>query len=564
MGTPDSNGSKTNGNPEMKWLVKSDDKIFGPFSAEQVRNKLMARELTIFDEVMKPFGRWKHLRVEEEFAEAVEAMRTDLMNSREDTEVATAITQTEFLGEGSREVTGQTSDVDYKRRRYGVASEASNVGTREAKMLWYLFIGLIVSTVLIYFALNSRLFGWGEGRRHYQDLIARAQEALFVGDSFLALRVLSQADEVRAGAGMALDANAALQLAALKMKFNGEVVAAKRLANEVLKSGPPTLTQAMAKNVLAMAAVRNDEIKEAKLLIDESGLSTPEIAFNRAVIDMLNNDYDSAVSVLRNVLKVKPDFDEARYLLARSLLKLDAAGQQGKFESYEMLKALRSERGVYTFDAAIALALIDIQHGDRPTAAATVKAAFDEDPLVLDDQITSVFLMRQFVSPSALVEDCKSIHKALNNYISQALVALCQARAGDPGAAQASLSGVLAGKPQDPILQSISALILFASAREDEARTTLKLIRGKNEFPTLGQMLTIRDCAIRNDGECEQKASEALSKLTPVPLIALASQIRILHRQGKQNEARALYKQLKDRTAQLKQVHQLSRIVENK
>lgn len=555
---------------ELKWLVKSDDKVFGPFTADDIKKRLMSRELTIFDEVIKPLGRWKHLRVEEEFAEAVEAMRTDLMNSREDTEVQTSVTQTELMarseaaGDGSRDVSGPSSSSDNKRRRYGVAGEAKDAGLREARMLWYLFAGLVVATIVIYFALNSRFFGIGEGRRHYQDLITKAQEALAVGDSFLALKLLSQADEVRQSGGLALDANATLQLAALKMKFNGEVVAAKRLASEVLKTEPQTVTKGLAKNVLAMAAVRNDELKEAKVLIEEAGLASPEIAFNRAVIDIIGNDYDSAIGVLRNLLKAKSDFDEARYLLARALFKFDSAGQQGQYEAYELLKALRAERGVYTFDAAIALALMDLRHGDRPTAAASIKAAFDEDPLILDDQLSSIFILRQLVNPAALIEDCKQIHKGLGNYISQALLAICQARGGDPASAQSGLSGVLAGKPQDALLQAISSLILFGLAREDDARTTLKMVRSKGESPALAQFLMLRDCVLRNDADCEQKTFESMPKTSPMPLVALASEVRIMHRQGKLNEAKTAYRQLKERTPMLKQVHQLQKIVDNK
>lgn len=69
------------------WLVKSGDKVLGPFVTGEVIRRLRAKEFVVIDEVISPQSRWRHIRDESLFAPIVEEIRTGLMTVRDDTEV---------------------------------------------------------------------------------------------------------------------------------------------------------------------------------------------------------------------------------------------------------------------------------------------------------------------------------------------------------------------------------------------------------------------------------------------------------------------------------------------
>jgi len=79
------------------WLVKSGDRILGPFLTAEVVRRLRAKELVVIDEVISPQSRWRHIRDEAVFSVVVDEIRTGLMTVRDDTEVGDAGAKTETI-----------------------------------------------------------------------------------------------------------------------------------------------------------------------------------------------------------------------------------------------------------------------------------------------------------------------------------------------------------------------------------------------------------------------------------------------------------------------------------
>lgn len=69
------------------WLVKSGDRVLGPFLTAEIIRRLRAKELVVIDEIISPQSRWRHIRDEYIFASVVDEIRTGLMTVRDDTEV---------------------------------------------------------------------------------------------------------------------------------------------------------------------------------------------------------------------------------------------------------------------------------------------------------------------------------------------------------------------------------------------------------------------------------------------------------------------------------------------
>jgi hypothetical protein len=69
------------------WLVKSGDRILGPYATDEVVHRIKTKEIVVIDEVISPESRWCYVRDVPTFSAAVEEVRGGLMSSREDTEV---------------------------------------------------------------------------------------------------------------------------------------------------------------------------------------------------------------------------------------------------------------------------------------------------------------------------------------------------------------------------------------------------------------------------------------------------------------------------------------------
>lgn len=103
------------------WLVKSGDRVLGPFATGEVIRRLRAKELVVIDEVIAPQSRWRHIRDEALFSSVVDEIRTGLMSVRDDTEVGES---------GAETITNRGSDDKTPRVEFqggtGIHGSATN------------------------------------------------------------------------------------------------------------------------------------------------------------------------------------------------------------------------------------------------------------------------------------------------------------------------------------------------------------------------------------------------------------------------------------------------------
>jgi tetratricopeptide (TPR) repeat protein len=577
---------------DSKWLIKTQDRLLGPFVGTEVRAKILSKEFAVFDEVMPPMGRWRCLRDQPEFIDTIEEMRRGLMTQREDTEVqghtktivieldeqtksisGLKIQDAEIISE-SRGFIAKEKTQKGGGRSYGVSqkSKSDSSGVREARTLWTIFAGLISIGILVYFLSGGSLgLNW-EAKRNYSQLVAKAKQAAWLGDGLLALKFANDGELLRSENNFEADPQGALLLGALKLAYNGETVAAKRVAEEVLARRPTLDVAGAALNLMALAAIRTDDLKEAGRILNSIKSVSPEISFNRAAVDFMSKNFESAISTLRSLVRLKPEFHEARLLLAKSLIESglrrgqniqQSVGQDAttKREAYQILEMLKIERTVFEFDANIILAALEIETAEgsgKKQAAGFINEALAADPLIVDDQVTSPFLYRQVIQPKSLISTCRSnyIHMLTDN--SRAVLALCMVRGGDANEAQRDVSALVAARPHEPIFQMIQSLIWFQLGRDDDARSNIKLFSDKEALPILGYNLMFRDCRRRSVAACEVRALSALEKLNPMPTIAMIGLSQQMQRNGKTEESREMLRQLEARAPGLRQTRELS------
>lgn len=78
---------------EKKWLVKSDNKIVGPFSFEQLEDLLLKRQVALIDEVRDMNRRWLYIREIPELKDMVGRVRNEIDKKSEQTRTVQSLTQ---------------------------------------------------------------------------------------------------------------------------------------------------------------------------------------------------------------------------------------------------------------------------------------------------------------------------------------------------------------------------------------------------------------------------------------------------------------------------------------
>lgn len=75
----------TSMNSDKKWLIKSENKILGPYNFEQIEDLLIKKQISLIDEVRDMNTRWLYLRENPEFKKTIDVVRTRLDSKSEST-----------------------------------------------------------------------------------------------------------------------------------------------------------------------------------------------------------------------------------------------------------------------------------------------------------------------------------------------------------------------------------------------------------------------------------------------------------------------------------------------
>lgn len=87
---------------EKKWLIKSENKIVGPYSFDEILDLLRKRQVSIIDEVRDPETRWLYVRENSEFKDIVEEIRKEIDSRQESTKTyQTAVTATSAVNQNT-------------------------------------------------------------------------------------------------------------------------------------------------------------------------------------------------------------------------------------------------------------------------------------------------------------------------------------------------------------------------------------------------------------------------------------------------------------------------------
>ena len=116
-------------NLEKKWIIKSENKILGPYSFDQIVDLLRKKQISIIDEVRDPETRWLYVRENHEFKNVVEEIRKENDSKQESTKTyqSSVGTSTNFedLAQKTKTDVSPFTDINIDTKEAEIVKESS-------------------------------------------------------------------------------------------------------------------------------------------------------------------------------------------------------------------------------------------------------------------------------------------------------------------------------------------------------------------------------------------------------------------------------------------------------
>lgn len=138
-----------------QWLVKSANRVMGPFKRDEVVTGLKLKHFTIMDEISAPFGRWTLIRDEAALQDAVREIRSRPDAIENTATLTQSMSQTMSLSE--------SNDLDFSNLSLanGNSDKKQKKGRRSnsiwlSRMLTLIVVGIMISGGMYYFNLRKK------------------------------------------------------------------------------------------------------------------------------------------------------------------------------------------------------------------------------------------------------------------------------------------------------------------------------------------------------------------------------------------------------------------------
>lgn len=559
-------------NHPARWLVKSGERVTGPFSKADIQRMLRSKEIVVIDEVKAPLSRWRYVRDEPAFAEVVEEIRKGQMSSREDTEVqghtttathtatnpdaiygdlleptqshvpidSTDIRDAEIVDESTdsrASTTGSKSAASAKTvRQYGVGTHQSTKqrNSRLSHTLWLVAFIFIVGAACVLYGMRTGALKFArapEAAEELQTVVREADSAWQIGRFQEALKLYRRADQL-----LPNNPTVTVRMAILMMKLEGQTLAAKRILQQTADA---QLDRNLAEEVqlgLGLASLMGDELAEARRRYESIIRSNPrsDVAhFDLGVIAVRERAFRQAIRHIGDAINISDD-SIGNMFLAKTML--DSGDKSFRPSIDEALEKVIRRSGDFRQEALVMSAYLSAEAGSREMALQSTYAALSTDPELTSDHVQSPFVVTDVLDWKHFLPLCNELNSKVQDPATQALLAVCLVKSGLSEQASEIVEKTLVSDPENALMQSVNAYILSSSGRDEEARGALRLALS-GQPPLLATYLQARICAKTSDKDCEMQAWDSMMGHKPKPLAAMAALARLRLKQGQDEEA---------------------------
>ncbi len=537
---------------DQLWLVKSSNRILGPFAFSEVVALIHSRELYLLDEVCRPLKRWVSFQECDEFRDAIEEMRKKGFSTSEDTSsindgftnrglTATVPVEIEYADEftdemafaenASREIV-YDSVVETKSKQSVNASPSTGVTVYGSKNSAQ-FAKDVQSKTRFIPALLFFLAACGFGILGYQYFYRKPKmvESVAQDDYDKGMYAMDEGDYAQAldrfsrYSGKFHDTKkVALYLGPLLIQLENQTVQGQQLLQEALSADPNSLAQ--VQTGIGLAEMINGHYEQAREAFDKALDSNPYFypaLINKGSLALLRQDYTNAKNTFESVVNKTDTEPEAFMLLADTLL--NSGKEEMIDEAISELSDFLKTATDYSQEARLSLAYAYSLKKNSEKTLRTVMQLLDSDPKLTEDHRHNLFIFSRRLTWTNYLRWCDSVHTSMaQNVLGTSLYAYCLYRSDRAMDAKQTMETAVQQSPKDALVQALYSFILRSSNLDDQASVALgKSIEydSHNEYQ-LPLILQAQFCEKQKDYACATKNWSRILATYPEHLTAIA------------------------------------------
>ena len=459
---------------KKRWLVKSNGRILGPYSKDQVTDYLLRRELVLIDEISSPTGMWTLIRDQKDFSEIIKKLVIEDVNIGESTQVITAgsmtlTTTAELTAEESPSKVIEDQGDDEKKDLATEYVYEEKFSDKETFRVPLIVVSLLVVSALgliLYFKVLSLS---EEKVEKYRTLLVEGGNLVHQGNFDKALIKYKEAYQLDSRVS---DFHA--YFGALLVR-SGETVQARRVLEKLLRADPEAKDEVQL--VLGLADLMDGDHEEAEKKFDE--VLSPQLLqakINKGLSLLQTGKYDEAYSLFMSLSSSWSENPLLFMLLAESRIHLWHEYGDKKYLTQSLIdlqEHILSASNYYQ-ESLLIRAYLTFLIGDNKKADFLVKEMLSISPYQAISFKKDIFLDNSIMGWSLWGRWCQSVVDSVDELlVGQTLKAYCDFKNGSREQALKDIESVVEQNYGDPLSLSLYSFMLSELSDENQALVEL-------------------------------------------------------------------------------------------
>jgi len=523
--------SSMNGSSDQ-WLVKSANRVMGPFKLGEVVTGLKLKHFTIMDEISQPFGRWILIRDEVSLQEAVKEIR----NRPDSVENTATLTQT-MSQSLSQATSSELTSVDLAALTAQANAEKKQKSSRQSKKRRFsAFLRFIVILVIaaggIYYGMMKK-----KQKDSIQDGLTQVLQLKSQGFYDRAFAMMTKFKSVEKNNPL-LD----MEIAIYQISIQNQNVIGRKSLEKIMNQIESKENQVSSYTAIALSYLNENDFKNAMDSLNQAlsiNANFLPALINKALIDLKNGRPEVAEQSFEPIIN---NTNNGTIIIGTSLASIEV-NRKGLMPMrilpvlIQMLDEYLKNNFEYQQEAYLLKAYINNTLGRVDLRNQSMLDLLNSDLESGQGHRFDLLVDRTFLNWKNLLPYCQTISDSEPEFLlGKIFLAYCLSKAGLDLESKKLILETEAGAPRNPHVAAIKAYIMRLMGQESESQASLGIALSEKNILS-AWLMKAKYCEAQKNEPCVQEALTQLLKMNTRSLPAYAGMAKFELRRGNKKDA---------------------------
>lgn len=528
--------SKSLNNPTDQWMIKSANRVMGPFKLIEVITGLHLKHFTVMDEIASPFGRWILIRDEQSLQAAVKDIRNRAdVNEHTATQTQTmtasmSMNSSDTMGNGDMPppIPGSLNPNLIKDPKVLAKMQRRSSSS-----------GLVIGILIALIGIGAFLFinNKKKGKDPSQDLFAQAlqlKERGFYDKALLQLNKLKAVDRENPK----LD----LEISIFQIILQNQNIVGRKTLEKNIPNLSPKDGLEQAHTAIALSYLNENDYKNSSESLNKALVADPTFVpalINRALLSFRMGDFEKSEKDFEPVIG---QINNGVVVLGSTLASLEVS-RKGVMPMrilpvlLQTLDDYLKNNFEYQQEAYLLKAYIYNDLGKTQQRHEAITDLLNSDLESGQGHRYDLLVDRSVLSWKSLLPYCQgAIETSPKDPLSRSLGAYCQLKAGNDLEAKKIILEAEMEAPRNPYVAAMKAFIMRSLGQDPEAKASLSIALTQSELLS-AKILRAKYCEAERDEACVKEALNQVLDVNPRSLPAYLGLAKQELRLGHKKEA---------------------------